>query len=164
MRILVSLLGILPIPLALSCLYWLRVMPEGRFLVLLPIVVTMLTDSGAYFIGVLMGKHKPFPKISPNKTVEGYIGGLVIGTAGILAYGPIVHHFTGLAVSFHVLFILGLVGAVITEAGDLAFSLLKRKLGIKDYGSLIPGHGGMLDRFDSMIFSAPTILLLLMVL
>lgn len=164
LRFLVPFLGIIPIPMALSSLYWLRVMPWGHLLVLFPIIVTMLTDSGAYFVGVSMGKRKAFPNISPNKTVEGCIGGIIIGTVGILVYGLIVQHFTGMTVSLPVLLVLGIIGSVVTEAGDLAFSLLKRKLGIKDYGNLIPGHGGMLDRFDSMIFSAPAIFLLLIIL
>jgi len=163
-RVFVSFLGIIPIPMALSSLYFLRGIPWGQWLVLFPIIVTMLTDSGAYFVGVSMGKRKAFPNISPNKTVEGCIGGIVIGTAGIFAYGMIISHFTEMTVSIPVLLTIGLVGSVITEVGDLAFSLLKRKLGIKDYGNLIPGHGGMLDRFDSMIFSAPTVYTLLMIL
>ena len=162
--ILLPILAIIPIPLALSTLYWLRVMPWGNWLVLFPIIVTILTDSGAYFVGVAMGKRKPFPNISPNKTIAGCVGGIIIGTAGIFAYGMIMQHFTGMTVSIPVLLTIGLVGSVITETGDLAFSLLKRKLGIKDYGNLIPGHGGMLDRFDSMIFSAPTIFLLMIIL
>lgn len=164
MRFFVPLLGVLPIPLALSSLYWLRIMPWGHLLVLLPIVVTFLTDSGAYFVGVFMGKRKAFPNVSPNKTVEGCVGGIVIGTIGVLAYGLIIQYFTDITFSIPTLLILGIVGSVITEAGDLAFSLLKRKLGIKDYGNLIPGHGGMLDRFDSMIFSAPAMYLLLLMI
>ncbi|MCL2222657.1 MAG: phosphatidate cytidylyltransferase [Oscillospiraceae bacterium] len=163
-RIFVSFLGIIPIPLALSSLYWLRVMPWGQWLVLFPVIVTIFTDSGAYFVGVSMGRRKAFPNISPNKTIEGCIGGIIIGTVGIFVYGLIIQHFTGMTVSIPVLLTIGLVGSVITEIGDLAFSLLKRKLGIKDYGNLIPGHGGMLDRFDSMIFSAPMVYLLFIIL
>ena len=163
-RIFVLFLGIIPIPMALSSLYFLRVLPWGHWFVLFPVIVTILTDSGAYFVGVSMGKRKAFPTISPNKTVEGCVGGIIVGTVGVFAYGMIISHFTEVTVSIPVLLIIGLVGSVITEVGDLAFSLLKRKLGIKDYGSLIPGHGGMLDRFDSMIFSAPTVYTLFMIL
>ena len=168
MRFFIILLGIIPIPLAISCLYWLRTFvsgeEHGRWLVLFPIVVTFLTDSGAYFVGKGIGKHKPFPNISPNKTVAGCIGGIIIGTIGVVIYGLIVNHYTTLIFSPRTLIIYGIVGSIMTELGDLSFSLLKRKLGIKDYGNLIPGHGGMLDRFDSMIFSAPTMLLLLTLL
>jgi len=161
MRIFVSFAAIIPIPLALSTLYWFRIMPYGHLLVLIPIIVTMLTDSGAYFVGVSIGKHKAFPNISPNKTIEGCVGGLIIGTLGLVIYGIILTNFTTLYISYPLLAIIGLIGAIITEVGDLAFSQIKRKLGIKDYGNLIPGHGGMLDRFDSMIFSAPAMFLLL---
>ena len=168
MRFFIILLGIIPIPLAISCLYWLRTFvsgeEHGRWLVLFPIVVTFLTDSGAYFVGKAIGKHKPFPNISPNKTVAGCIGGIIIGTIGVVIYGLIANHYTTLIFSPHTLIIYGIVGSIMTELGDLSFSLLKRKLSIKDYGNLIPGHGGMLDRFDSMIFSAPTMLLLLTLL
>ncbi|MCL2248939.1 MAG: phosphatidate cytidylyltransferase [Oscillospiraceae bacterium] len=164
LKILLPILAIIPIPLALSTLYWLRVMPWGNWLVLFPIIVTILTDSGAYFVGVAIGKRKPFPNISPNKTIAGCVGGIIIGTAGIFAYGMIMQHFTGMTINVPVLLTIGLVGSVITETGDLAFSKLKRNLGIKDYGNLIPGHGGMLDRFDSMIFSAPTVYLLMIIL
>lgn len=160
------------IPLMLSSLVALRLketqlgkaIDEGNdlgfWLVLLPVIVTVLTDSGAYFVGVTMGRHKPLPKISPNKTVEGFIGGIVIGTVGLLIYGTIPSAVTALDVELWILFFYGVVGAIVTEIGDLAFSLIKRKCGIKDYGSLIPGHGGMLDRFDSLTFSAPAMLLL----
>jgi len=168
MRFFIILLGIIPIPLALSCLYWLRTFvfegEYGQWLVLFPIVVTFLTDSGAYFVGKGIGKHKPFPNISPNKTVAGCVGGIIIGTVGVVTYGLITSYFSSLIFTIPILIIYGAIGSVMTELGDLSFSLLKRKLGIKDYGNLIPGHGGMLDRFDSMIFSAPTMLLLLIAL
>jgi len=154
----------LAIPIALFCLYLLRTMPNGRFLVLLPIIVTFLTDSGAYFVGVGIGKRKAFPTISPNKTVEGCVGGLVIGTLGIAIYGIILNNFTELTVFVPLLALCGFVASVATEFGDLFFSKIKRVLEIKDYGNLIPGHGGMLDRFDSMIFSAPTMYLLIIAL
>ncbi|MDR2571225.1 MAG: phosphatidate cytidylyltransferase [Oscillospiraceae bacterium] len=143
---------------------FLDITPYGHLLVLLPIVSAFLTDSGAYFIGVAIGKRKAFPNISPNKTVEGCVGGIISGTAGIMIYGMIIANTTNLTVIFPALVIYGIIGAVITEFGDLVFSFIKRKCGIKDYGKLIPGHGGMLDRFDSMIFTAPTMYLLVILL
>jgi len=148
------------IPYMLSALINLRMMPAGHLLVLMPIIVTFLTDSGAYFTGVAIGKHKAFPKISPNKTVEGYIGGFITGIVGMLIYGFVIDAATAHVVNYQILIIYGFVGAVITEAGDLVFSYIKRKCNVKDYGNIIPGHGGVLDRFDSMIFTAPTICLL----
>ena len=155
--------GIL-IPCMLSTLILLKSIPYGHMLVLLPVVATVLTDSGAYFTGVLLGKTKPFPTISPNKTIEGYIGGIVAGIIGMLLYGLLLFYTTPLTVIFPVLILYGVLGAVMTELGDLIFSLIKRKCGIKDYGKLIPGHGGSLDRFDSMIFCGPTLCLLVILI
>jgi len=148
------------IPYMLSSVVSLKSMQYGQLLVLLPVVATILTDSGAYFTGVTIGKKKAFPTISPNKTVEGYIGGTIAGILGMLVYGAIISSTTPLTVIFPALIFYGILGAVMTELGDLTFSLIKRKCGIKDYGKLIPGHGGALDRFDSMTFAAPTMYLL----
>jgi len=163
-KIPIALAGGMLIPLMLSALINLKCMPYGHLFVLLPIVSAFLTDSGAYFIGVAFGKTKPFPTISPNKTVEGYIGGLIFGTLGMVIYGAILATATSLPVILPALILYGIIGAVVTECGDLAFSLIKRKCGIKDFGRLIPGHGGALDRFDSMSFCAPTMYLLTIIL
>ena len=156
----IALAGGMLIPYMLSALIGLKCFPYGHFLVLLPIVSAFMTDSGAYFIGVAFGKTKPFPTISPNKTIEGYIGGTIAGILGMLVYGIILSYTTPLTVVFPILIIYGILGALVTELGDLTFSFIKRKCGIKDYGRLIPGHGGALDRFDSMTFAAPTMYLL----
>ena len=148
------------IPILLSCIVILKAMPYGHLFVLLPVVATILTDSGAYFTGVTIGKRKAFPTISPNKTVEGYVGGTIAGILGMLIYGLILSYATTLTIIFPALILYGIIGAVVTELGDLAFSFIKRKCGIKDYGKLIPGHGGALDRFDSLTFTAPTMYLL----
>jgi len=155
--------GIL-IPYMLSTLINLKSTPYGYLVVMLPVVATVITDSGAYFTGVTIGKRKAFPTISPNKTVEGYIGGTIAGIAGMLIYGLILFYTTPLTVIFPILILYGILGAIMTELGDLTFSLIKRKCGIKDFGKLFPGHGGALDRFDSMIFAAPTMYLLLLLL
>ena len=155
--------GIL-IPLMLSTIVVLRSNPYGYLFVLLPIIVTILTDSGAYFTGITIGKRKAFPNISPNKTVEGCIGGVIAGILGMLLYGLILLLATPLTIVFPALILYGLLGAVVTELGDLTFSLIKRKCGIKDFGKLIPGHGGALDRFDSMTFAAPAMFLLVILL
>jgi len=155
--------GIL-IPFMLSALISLKCLPYGHLFVLLPIVAAFMTDSGAYFIGVAFGKTKPFPTISPNKTVEGYVGGTITGMIGMLLYGIILSYTTSLSIVFPALVLYGILGAIVTELGDLTFSLIKRKCGIKDYGKLIPGHGGALDRFDSMTFCAPAMYLLVLIL
>ena len=152
------------IPILLSSLVRLRNMPEGHVLVFLPFLSAFITDAGAYFTGIFLGKHKAFPFISPKKTVEGYIGGLAIGTAVIILYGVLLKNVTDFEIRYWALIVYGVVGAVFTELGDLAFSFIKREYDLKDYGSLLPGHGGMLDRFDSMVFAAPAMYLMVQVL
>jgi len=152
------------IPYMLSCLVSLKTLPEGRLFVLLPVITAFLTDAGAYFTGVIFGKHRAFPSVSPKKTVEGFIGGIVIGTAAMVIYGVIIVFTTLHRVEFWAIILYGFIGAMLTELGDLAFSLIKREYEIKDYGRLFPGHGGMLDRFDSTVFAAPAIYLMVMVM
>ena len=143
-------------PLMMSSLVTLKTMEHGKLFVLLPVVVTFCCDSGAYFVGMFMGKHRT-TAVSPKKSVEGYIGGIISGIVYMLIYGGIVAIFSDVTVRFLPLVVYGILGSAAVEIGDLAYSLIKRQKGIKDYGNLIPGHGGMLDRFDSMSFSAPLI-------
>lgn len=152
--------GGLVIPMCLSALVQLKCMDHGQYLVLLPVICAFLTDAGAYFAGVFLGKHRGITKVSPNKSLEGYIGGILSGGIFLLLYGVILQQFAGLTVSLPIMAVYGLIGSAVTEVGDLSFSLIKRQFGIKDYGNLLPGHGGMLDRFDSMTFAAPTLLIL----
>ena len=159
-NILVCLFGGVFIPWLLSSLVLLREMDEGRYYVLLPVICAFLTDAGAYFAGVFLGRHRGITKVSPNKSLEGYVGGILAGGIFMLLYGLLLAQFADLEVSFPLMALYGLVGSAVTELGDLSFSLIKRQYGIKDYGTLLPGHGGMLDRFDSMVFAAPTLLIL----
>ena len=163
-QILTTMFGGVMIPFFLSYLISLKSMPEGRLFVLLPVVSAFLTDAGAYFTGVFLGKRKAFPQVSPKKTVEGCIGGIAVGTAALVIYGGIIYFSTMYDIVFWALILYGIVGAVITELGDLAFSLVKREYEIKDYGKILRSHGGMLDRFDSMVFAAPAMYLMVMVL
>lgn len=142
----------------LSSLVALKCMENGRYLVLFAVLLTFITDGGAYFAGVFLGKHRGITKVSPNKSLEGYIGGLVTGVIFAVAYGLIVSAITDRPMNYVILVLCGLVGALFTELGDLSFSLIKRQYDVKDYGNLLPGHGGMLDRFDSMIFCGPVVL------
>ena len=159
-HVMVCLFGGIGIPLFLSALVELKGMENGRFLVLLPVICAFLTDAGAYFVGVFFGKHRGITLVSPNKSMEGYVGGVLFGTLFLMLYGLILRQFAGLEVRLPLMALYGLIGSVVTELGDLSFSLVKRQYGVKDYGHLLPGHGGMLDRFDSMTFAAPTLLLL----
>lgn len=154
--ILICLFGGVLIPSFLSALIQLRMLKNGECLVMLPVVVAFLTDIGAYFAGVFLGKHRGVTLVSPNKSAEGFAGGLASGVVFMLIYALILRNAVGLEVQMPTMAIYGLVGSLVTMLGDLSFSLIKRQFGIKDYGSLLPGHGGMLDRFDSMIFAAPT--------
>jgi len=130
---------------------------------LLPFVATFSSDSGAYFAGMFHGKKKIFPNLSPNKTLEGCIGGFVSAIAMMLLYGFVLA-LLNFEVNYLYLAVYGLLGSLACEFGDLVFSSIKRQYGIKDYGNLIPGHGGMLDRFDSIHFTAPMIELLVLLL
>ena len=150
------LFGGVMIPAFLSCLVQLKMMENGRFLVLLPVICAFLTDSGAYFVGVFFGKHRGITQVSPNKSLEGYVGGILAGGLFMLLYGLALQNFAGMEVSLPTLAVYGVFGSAVTELGDLSFSLIKRQVGVKDYGDLLPGHGGMMDRFDSMVFAAPT--------
>ena len=116
-------------------------------------------DAGAYFIGCKFGKHKLIPDVSPNKSVEGAIGGLAVSVVFNVLYGYIVKICGGAEVNYLVLAILGLVLSVVAMVGDLIASLIKREYGIKDYSNLLPGHGGIVDRFDS-VFPIATFLLM----
>lgn len=159
-EIMVCFFGGIIIPMLYSALVQLRVMEHGRYVVMLAVIAAFLTDTGAYFIGMTLGKHRGITQVSPNKSLEGYIGGMVSGGIFMLAYGVILEQFVGLDVSMPILALYGIISSAATELGDLSFSLVKRQNHVKDYGTLIPGHGGILDRFDSMAFAAPTILLL----
>jgi len=160
-QIMVCFFGGLVIPVCLSALVQLRMMEHGRFLVLIPVICASITDVGAYFVGVLFGKHRGITKVSPNKSLEGYIGGIVVGCLVLMLYTYVLNRFAGLTLSMPVMALYGVVGSAVTELGDLSFSLIKRQVGVKDYGDLLPGHGGMMDRFDSTVFAAPAILVLM---
>ncbi len=110
------------------------------------------TDIFAYFTGMALGKHKLCPKISPKKTVEGSVGGTL---GSVLLCGLFGYFFAG-DILMHCL-VLGVLGGIVSQLGDLTASVFKRHMGIKDYGNIIPGHGGILDRFDSVLFVAPLV-------
>ncbi len=120
--------------------------------------IPWFADAGAYFAGVFFGSHKLCPNVSPNKTVEGFIGGIVIGTISSLIIGFIYSFiYSNAEFNYGVMLIIGALSSVISVLGDLTFSMIKRQCKIKDYGSIFPGHGGFLDRFDSVLFTAPLV-------
>lgn len=151
------------IPLLLTSIARIRSLDNGVFLVLVPFAMAFSSDTGAYFAGRAFGKHKLAPVISPHKTVEGVIGGVLAAILVMLLY-TLVLQLCGFKVNYLFGVIYGAAGSLAAVFGDLSFSAIKRQTGIKDYGKLIPGHGGVLDRFDSMIMVAPLAEALLCVL
>ncbi len=157
-------IGGLLIPYMLSALVRLMGDGSGRTVILLPFVLAYMADTGAYFIGCAWGRHKLAPNISPKKSVEGLFGGVAFAIIGMLVYCLMMDKAFGATVNYLYAITYGIVGALTGTFGDLSFSAVKRQAGIKDYGNLIPGHGGVLDRFDSVIFVAPLTEFLLMAL
>ncbi len=155
-RISMSLFGAFIMPVLFSLLVLLRAGEDWSRVVLLPFIVAWASDTGAYFAGSFFGKHKLCPTLSPKKTVEGALGGLLLAAVGGVVYGLIV----GKA-DLIVLAVIGLLGSAVGQFGDLMFSCIKREYGIKDYGKLMPGHGGVLDRFDSSVVTIPLVWLIL---
>ena len=153
------------IPCALHTLVSLRELNRGHgmFYALIAVLAAWVADVGAYFTGTLFGRHKLCPQISPKKTVEGLIGGTVVDVAVMLLCGvwfSAVFYQGRVEVNYVTLLLIGLFGSLISVLGDLSFSIIKRSCHIKDFGQVIPGHGGVLDRFDSVIFTAPFVYLL----
>ena len=150
------------IPYFLSTFIRIREMPDWRYYILLPFVVAWLSDAFALFAGMAFGKHKLAPELSTKKTVEGAVGGVAGSVAATLIYGFVMSAcFGAAAVRYGLLILYALLGAVVAQFGDLAFSYIKRQYDIKDYGTIFPGHGGVLDRFDSVIFCAPLLEILI---
>ncbi|MCI8300365.1 MAG: phosphatidate cytidylyltransferase [Lachnospiraceae bacterium] len=150
--------GIFYVAVMLSCIYQTRILPGGAYIVWLIFLCSWGSDTCAYCVGVLIGKHKMAPKLSPKKSVEGAVGGILGAALLTLLYGWIFQTQMNLTLQYIFAFAgVSAAGAFVSMIGDLAASAIKRNYEIKDYGNLIPGHGGILDRFDSVIFTAPLI-------
>ncbi|MBR0381639.1 MAG: phosphatidate cytidylyltransferase [Eubacterium sp.] len=160
-QVAITFFSLFYVTVMLSCVYRIRMLENGGYMIVLVFLCAWGNDTLAYCAGRLFGKHKMAPVLSPKKTVEGAVGGVIgAGLLGLL-YGLIARHYI---LADHILIIFTCVtaiGAVISIVGDLAASAIKRNYDIKDYSQLIPGHGGILDRFDSMIITAPIIYYLL---
>ncbi len=148
----VSSLGIFYIAFFMSHIVLVDRLQRFNSLIWLIFLSAFGTDTFAYFTGYFLGKHKLCPALSPKKTVEGAIGGMLgstvlCGVFGLIVYPDLIFHCT----------VMGFVGSIFAQLGDLSASAFKRKMGIKDYGNLIPGHGGIMDRFDSVLLTAPFI-------
>lgn len=141
-------------PLMLSFIFRIREMDQGLILVLLVFIASWISDTFAYLTGMLLGKHKLAPKLSPKKSIEGSVGGIVGAALVGALYGFLFFDGAQMIIGCAV---VGGVGSIVSQIGDLAASGIKRNYDIKDYGNLIPGHGGIMDRFDSVIVTAPMI-------
>ncbi len=140
-----------------SSVILLRDLSHGQYIYFLAFIIPWVTDTFAYFCGRAFGKHKLIPDVSPKKTVEGSIGGTLSAIGITLLYGFVLGHFTEAVPNYIGLAVTAAVVSLLSQCGDLIMSLIKRKFEIKDYGKLFPGHGGVLDRFDSIICTAPFI-------
>ena len=152
------------IPYLLGALIRLRGMDNGKFYILVAFLLTMIPDSGAYFAGRFFGKRKLCPVISPHKTVEGAIGGVICTVIFMVIYALILKFAFSFSVNYFYTILYAIIGAGGSILGDLTFSVIKRQVGIKDYGTLLPGHGGILDRFDSTIVVGPLVEVLLLII
>lgn len=157
--------GFLYISVMLSFIYHVRMEENGIYTVWLIYIAAWGSDTCAYCVGMLFGKHKLPTQLSPKKSIEGCIGGIVGATIIGFVYGIIVKNYVSGLDYVQIQFaVMGGVGAILSQIGDLAASAIKRNFNKKDYGTIIPGHGGILDRFDSIIFTAPIIYFCLMIL
>lgn len=163
-QIMATYFSLIYAPVMLSFIFLTRQLEYGVYLVWMIFISSWISDTCAYLVGVLIGKHKLVPHLSPKKTIEGCIGG-VLGAAIVGAvFGFFLLDKTLGGYQFGImLFVIGAIGSVISQVGDLAASAIKRNHDIKDYGNLIPGHGGIMDRFDSVIFTAPMIYFLVII-
>ena len=140
-----------------------RYMKNGVYVFVLVFVAAWMCDIFAYFTGRIFGRHKLAPHLSPKKTVEGSIGGILFAIFGCVLYGFIVERVTDLNANYVTLALIGFVLSVISQIGDLWASLIKREYGIKDYSQMMPGHGGIMDRFDSILAISTVLMALAMV-
>ena len=139
------------VTLAFGALTLSRYIEHGRYYFLIPLICSWVSDVFAFIVGYFFGKHKLIPEISPKKTIEGSVGGIVFATVAMLIYGFLIDTFAdGISVNYILLLAMGLVLSILSQAGDLIASTIKREEGVKDYGSILPGHGGITDRFDSV--------------
>lgn len=163
-KVCLCVVGGILVPFLLTSLVRILGTYTGRYTIIVPFILAFLPDSGAYFVGSYFGKHKLAPVISPNKTIEGAVGAALSAIVGMLLYAVIMDLAFDRQVDYAIALLYGILGATADIFGDLMFSSIKRQTGIKDYGNLIPGHGGILDRFDSMLLVGPLVEILLILL
>ena len=164
LQICAALFSMFAIPYAFASFLRLDAAGYHRGFLLLPLLFSFASDTFAFFVGRAFCRHKLAPKVSPHKTVEGALGGLLGNVVGGLIFALVMNICFDHAISYLGIALLGLGCSVVAQLGDLSFSLIKREFGVKDYGRIFLEHGGVLDRFDSVLFVAPVLALLLPVL
>lgn len=159
-----TLLGIVYIPVLMSVIYAIRTLDNGEYLVWFIFLSAWGSDTFAYFVGKFFGKNKMAPKISPKKTIEGLFGGIIGAILISVAYVYLVEGVFQVSIPYMRLIavLVGIFGAIFGVIGDLSASAIKRNFKIKDYGKILPGHGGILDRFDSILFTAPVVYIIIL--
>ena len=160
----VCVAGAILIPYLLCALVRLMVLSAGRYVIVIPFVIAFASDTGAYFVGCRFGRHKMAPVISPKKSVEGLLGGIASAIICMFLYCLVMDKGFHFDVKYGYALAYGFFGSLAGVFGDLCFSAVKRQTGIKDYGNLIPGHGGVLDRLDSIMVVGPMAEVLLLLL
>ena len=160
-QVLAGIFSVIVVPYAFSSLQRIYAMELHRAYLLLPFILSFACDTFAYFVGCSIGKHRLAPKVSPKKSVEGSVGGLAGNVLCGLIFAFVMDRWFGGSIGYGSMVILALACGVVAQVGDLSFSLVKREFGIKDYGKLFRAHGGVLDRFDSVLFVTPFIELIL---
>ncbi|MPW25842.1 phosphatidate cytidylyltransferase [Alkalibaculum sp. M08DMB] len=152
-----ALFGIIYVPFLLGHISLFRNFENGSFLILLVFIICFSTDTFAYIIGINFGKHKLCPLISPKKSIEGAIGGIVGSLIITSIYGYLMNKYNLLEFQPIYYIVLSFWASILSQFGDLTASLIKRNFNVKDFGNILPGHGGVLDRFDSIIFATPLV-------
>lgn len=145
------------ISLSFIHLSYIRRMDHGIICVFFVFIGSWITDTCAYFTGVAIGKHKLAPSISPKKTIEGSVGGILGVTVIITAYAAVCANIINMKANIPSVIIIGILCGVLSQFGDLCASIIKRENSVKDFGNIMPGHGGVMDRFDSFLFVAPVV-------
>ena len=160
-QILAGIFAVVVIPYSFSAFLRMEASGIHRAYLLLPFILSFACDTFAYFAGRAFGKHKLAPKVSPKKTIEGSIGGIAGNVVCGLLFVLVMDRAFGAGISYGAMAVLALLCSIVAQVGDLSFSLIKREFGIKDYGHLFLEHGGVLDRFDSVLFVTPVIEIIL---
>ncbi len=151
------LLGLIYVPIMFGHLFLFETLNKGGYYLWLIFIIAFATDTAAYFVGNAIGTKKLAPRISPKKTIAGGIGGLLTAAIMAVIYGRILRSFFDFDLAWYLYFGIGIIASIAGQCGDLMASMIKRKVAIKDFSKVLPGHGGILDRFDSIIFIIPII-------